>query len=1543
MSWNQRKTEIQAELERAYRRIAELESAAAGRADATECKQVELALRESEKRLRSMLEISQAMSASLEMSVVLQKIVENAVGLLKLDSGAIYTLKGDELFLEATTPPLPPEFPDELRHANVADHPHIQAALASGSTVILPDTAAAALSSAEQTVAESRGLRSIAYVPLMISEKAIGVLIVASVNRLRTFGDEEIALYAGFSGQAAQTIENARLYQSERAHAAELEAQVAERNQVEQALRRSEAKWRSLFETCPVGIALADTQGNIVDINPAFLRQLGYTHDEIVTKHYEDFTPLEWRAQEAQNVAQLKTTGLPMYFEKEHIRKDGTVYPVALTGWTIRNECGAPGILGVFVQDISERKAADVALRASETKYRLLVDASIEGIWSMDREHRTTYVNQSMADMLGYEPSEMLGKKVEEFFFAEDTEFHQARMEERHRGQDEIYERRFRRRDGSPLWTLVSARVQKDAEGSFDGSFAMFTDITSRKQAEEILANTERRYRALIENAPDGIVLVELGGKITYASPSVTRLFGYTQEEALASDPNELTHPEELPMVLTELAALIEDPTHIPTLQYRFLHKNGEWRWIESTFSNLLTLPSVEGIVINFRDIHARKLAEEALKKSQALLTEAQRIGRIGHIEWNDGEQSLIFSDEVFAILGVPHGTAITQQTIAGMMAPEERARIQELDMQAIQQRSDMNYEYVVRLRDGSERWIHQLGRMTYDDNGVPIRMMAIIQDVTERKQAEEALRAGEERFRTVADFTYDLEYWLDENRQLQYISPSCARLTGYRRDEFMPNPALLETIVHPEDRPLYHQHLAEEFDMPAHGSIDFRIVTAGGLERWVTHTCQGVYTADGKPRGRRVSVRDITERRHAVEELRASEARYRLLSEELEARVRQRTAEVQDLYENAPTGYHSLDANGNFVMVNQTELNWLGYTREEMVGRAAGDFMTEASRGVFGEYFARFRQRGWLKDIELDLVRRDGTILPVSLNATAIRDEAGNFVMSRSTLFDITERKRAENELKRNANFTRALLNSIPTPVFYKDSEGRYLGCNRAFAELMGKTSEEIMGKLPHQVWPTALADVYRQKDIDLMQSQEIQIYESTICDKDGNTRPVIFVKNAFLDESGKSAGLVGAFIDITERKRAEETLLQANMALERAMRMKDEFLATMSHELRTPLTGILGLSEALQLEVYGGLNVRQMKTVNSIENSGRHLLALINDVLDLSKVEAGKLELEIAPCALEEICRASLQLTKGMAHQKHQQVNYAASIDAVFLDVDARRIKQVLVNLLSNAIKFTPENGELGLVVEHDQTNRQVTLIVWDKGIGIKPENLSRLFQPFTQIDGSLAREYSGTGLGLALVRRLVELHNGSVAVESVFGEGSRFIVTLPWTPQTVQVGSPEAGGEESYPATVDEIRSAPIILITDDNQILLDMLTDFLGSQKYRTARAHSGKELLEKIEAIKPDVILMDIQMPGMDGLETIRRVRNHRDAAIAATPIIAVTAIVMPGDREHCLAAGANEYLSKPLNLKHLAAVIQDLAPGVACPPPRPVSACNALR
>jgi len=416
----------------------------------------------------------------------------------------------------------------------------------------------------------------------------------------------------------------------------------------------------------------------------------------------------------------------------------------------------------------------------------------------------------------------------------------------------------------------------------------------------------------------------------------------------------------------------------------------------------------------------------------------------------------------------------------------------------------------------------------------------------------------------------------------------------------------------------------------------------------------------------------------------------------------------------------------------------------------------------------------------------------------------------------------------------------------------------------------------------------------------------------------------------------------EIVERKRVEALLAdernqlaqrveqrtadlnRVNSDLARALQAKDEFLASMSHELRTPLTGILGFSEVLQLKTYGDLSEKQHTAIKTIEESGRHLLDLINDILDLSKIEAGKLELQFDPCSLADICQASLHLIKGMAQHKHQHVHYTPPAGPIIVRADARRLKQLLVNLLSNAVKFTPEKGELGLEIQANESERNLKLIVWDKGIGIKPEDLQKLFKPFSQIDSSLTREFSGTGLGLSMVQRLTELHNGGIEVESNPGEGSRFTVILPWSPQDttpIPYTPPLDTGRLVMPLPHSK---SPLVMFADDNKMVLGMVADFLETKRYRVIKVRSGTELLERAAEFHPDIMLVDIQMPGMDGMETIRRIRSHADPLVAAAPVIAVTALAMPGDRETCLRAGANDYMSKPVRLKALAAAIQKL-------------------
>jgi signal transduction histidine kinase/CheY-like chemotaxis protein len=410
-----------------------------------------------------------------------------------------------------------------------------------------------------------------------------------------------------------------------------------------------------------------------------------------------------------------------------------------------------------------------------------------------------------------------------------------------------------------------------------------------------------------------------------------------------------------------------------------------------------------------------------------------------------------------------------------------------------------------------------------------------------------------------------------------------------------------------------------------------------------------------------------------------------------------------------------------------------------------------------------------------------------------------------------------------------------------------------------------------------------------------------------------------------------------------AERTseLSAANVELARAVHAKDEFLANMSHELRTPLNAILGLSEALQEGTYGQITRNQIETLDTIYSSGQHLLLLINDILDLSKIEAGKLEIQYAWVDVEKVCQASLQLIKQQANKK--DIRFSLVMDAApeMFQADERRVKQILVNLLMNAVKFSPAGGHIVLTVRAVATPATdakpasganpaaICFEVQDSGIGISAKDQKRLFKPFVQIDGSLSRQHEGSGLGLALVLRLAELHGGNVSLESEVGKGSRFTVSFPVTQDNATVGKPLAAdpqvqtsrsvqSEEQAGQAADS--PSPLVLLAEDNEANIHMTRDFLESRGYRVIVAQNGIEAEEIALQELPALILMDMQMPGRDGLETTRRIRTYPQ--LDQIPVIALTALAMPGDRELCLQAGASHYLTKPVRLVDLLEVVK---------------------
>ena len=548
--------------------------------------------------------------------------------------------------------------------------------------------------------------------------------------------------------------------------------------------------------------------------------------------------------------------------------------------------------------------------------------------------------------------------------------------------------------------------------------------------------------------------------------------------------------------------------------------------------------------------------------------------------------------------------------------------------------------------------------------------------------------------------------------------------------------------------------------------------------------------------------------------------------------------------------------------------------------------------------------------------------------------DEKSKVEVGNSALLEeIKERKRIEGEMAGNLKALAEFKDALDAHciVAITDTRGKITYANDKFCAISKYSREELIGQSHRIVNSNYHSKAFME---ELWQTiSNGKIWQNIIKNKtkDGSFYWLDTTIVPFIGVDGKPTQYISIRSDITTSMQAQETLhdahqelRQANAELDKSARLKDEFLANMSHELRTPLNAILGLSESLLEEVHSPLSPRQHKSITTISNSGEHLLSLINDILDLSKIEAGMLELNLQKVQLKEFCESCLIFVRTQALKKNLQVGFQMEQESRSVLVDPMRLKQILVNLLTNAVKFTPQGKRIGLIVKFPKEDSSVEFHVWDKGIGISPDDRDKLFKPFSQVDSGLNRSQEGTGLGLALVAKLTDLHGGNVKLESETGKGSRFIVTLPLHLSAASNPPLESTALEiNKPRMVDSSPSRTFkILLAEDNETNIETIGGYLTEHGFEMSYAKNGVMAVEMAAELQPDLILMDIQMPLMDGITALKFIRKN--VVLQTIPIIALTALAMFGDRERCIAAGATDYLSKPVVLKSLLGLIRQL-------------------
>ncbi|GAB4343635.1 MAG: hypothetical protein Fur0042_06790 [Cyanophyceae cyanobacterium] len=627
-------------------------------------------------------------------------------------------------------------------------------------------------------------------------------------------------------------------------------------------------------------------------------------------------------------------------------------------------------------------------------------------------------------------------------------------------------------------------------------------------------------------------------------------------------------------------------------------------------------------------------------------------------------------------------------------------------------------------------------------------------------------------------------------------------------------------------------------------------------------------------------------------------------------------TALFRAYVETANDMVYTVDLAGRLTFMNPYGERILGCTQADWLGRLCLDFVADRYKLPTARAFENLMHTGELIDFEFALVNRDGHEIQMQVNGQLLHCD-GQLIGGLGIARDITERKRFEQQLQM---LSRA-LESCHDSAAIADLTGRLLYVNPATYRTFGYDDEALDGANAAVFYPDAGAD---QVTWLARQARDGGWSGEVICQRQGGDRFAALVSvGSICNEDGQAIAFSIVSRDITDQKQTQAELAAKNIDLERASRLKSEFLANMSHELRTPLTAILGFSSLLRQQLYGPLNDKQKVYVEQIRHSGDHLLSLINDVLDLSKVEAGQTKLEVAPVNVPELCEEAINLVCPQARSRAIAIACDLPKSLPTLMADPLRVRQMLVNLLSNAVKFSHDGGQVG-VQGHTEAG-YLLLSVWDRGIGIPEGDRHQLFQPFQQLDSSLARRHQGTGLGLALTRQLAELHGGTVTVESVLGQGSTFTIRLP-----LHLNPSRAEGRSGGAATrslslgpsvlpPEGGGARPQLLIVEDDPYNAQLLGDLLDSWGYDVAVMPDGDRALAWLEDNRAHLVFLDIHLPGMDGFEILKRLR--RDDRWRSLPVVAATALAMASDRFDCLSAGMQDYLSKPLDYDHLAQVL----------------------
>jgi PAS domain S-box-containing protein len=821
----------------------------------------------------------------------------------------------------------------------------------------------------------------------------------------------------------------------------------------------------------------------------------------------------------------------------------------------------------------------------------------------------------------------------------------------------------------------------------------------------------------------------------------------------------------------------------------------------------------------------------------------------------------------------------------SGMHADEYYAAL----WQTISAGQTWSGEICNRAKDGSLYWVRSTIVPFLDESGLPFRYVSLRTEITELKRVQIALKMSEERLRRSQVYanigTWD---WNIQSGDL-YWSERIGPLFGYD--------GLVETTyenflkaVHPDDRQAVIDAVNNCVTHDIAYDIEHRCIWPDDTVRWMLERGAVTRAPDGTPQHMLGVVQDITARKQAEFEMQRLADRNRALME------------------SAHDAILITNRHGILIDVSHHAEEITGYSRDVLIGMHVSELHPAHEYARVAETFRNIMTiRHTL--VEIELKRPDGYLIPVEISATLFQREEGDYILG--VVRDMTEHKKTELTIRQYGERFRDLIETSADWVWEVNFDGYYTYASPRVFDLLGYTPEEIIGKTPFDLMPTDEAERVRAEFLPLRKSHlPLSNLVNRNTHKDGRIVILETSGTPIIDIDGNFCGYRGIDRNVTERFEHLDALISAKEEAERANQAKSEFLSRMSHELRTPLNAILGFTQLLDLGK--NLNVSQQENIHHILRAGRHLLDLINEVLDLARIESGQFHLAIEPVKVAAVIDDCLALIRPLAEKKGITVINEPLTNPINIETDRLRLKQVLVNLLSNAIKYNRPAGQVTLRQELHGERWRATVI--DTGTGIPPERTGELFQPFNRLVVEDS-EVEGSGIGLVICRRLADAMHGTLDFTSTVGVGSEFWVELPITSDSEKVGA--GGTAESMVQPVNNVDradtpSATVLYIEDNPANLRLMQGIFELRPEWRLITAHTAALGIRLSQLEVPDLILLDIGLPGMDGHAILAALRA--DPKTANIPAIAVTANVLKQGADRIDGSGFRAFLAKPLEI-----------------------------